>query len=363
MKIINKIKNSVIASLREAISFTIWDCFGKKTRTPSQRRDSFVFIFLTFILYACNLPASSPTPDLLATLSASTPLPVDLTVQPTIPFSQNGEPIGKIAYTCQIFKAQASNQICIINADGTGFKRLTVDNTKQHYYPSVAPNGGSVVYAAFREPNIYEIYEVNIASGVITQLTDRLGNLNSPEISPDGNTIIFKLSIPNENQLWLMNRDGTNLRQIINVTGWDPTWSPDGLYILFASDMEGSVQLFRVKLDGSELLKISNLPAIRGRSDWSPDGNFIVTYSGQPWNRDVYIMNVDGSNTRVLSPTGGNSQGPSISPDGQWVVFTSYFDQYRVDNGCEIYIMRIDGTDVRRLTDNDYCDYQPRWGN
>ncbi|MBL8100838.1 MAG: PD40 domain-containing protein [Anaerolineales bacterium] len=326
------------------------------------KKNKIFLIFSTFILCACNLPASSPTPDLLATLSASTPLPADSNSLPTLPVSSNGEPIGKIAYTCQIFKAQASNQICIINADGTGFRRLTVDNTKQHYYPSVAPDGLSVIYAAFREPNIYEIYEVNIASGIITQLTDRLGNLNSPEISPDGSTIVFKLSTPSANQLWLMNRDGTNPRQIPNVTGWDPTWSPDGNNILFASDMQGAIQLFRVKLDGIELLKISNLPAIRGRSDWSPDSSFIVTYSGQPWNRDVYIMNADGSNARMLSPTGGNSQGPSISPDGGWVAFTSYFDQYRVDNGCEIYIMRTDGTDVRRLTNNDYCDYQPRWG-
>lgn len=325
------------------------------------RKNKIVLIF-TFILCACNLPASSPTPDLLATLSASTPISAGSNSLPTIPVSSTGEPIGKIAYTCQIFKAQASNQICVIHADGTGFRRLTVDDTKQHYYPSVAPDGASVVYAAFREPNIYEIYEVNIASGVITQLTDRLGNLNSPEISPDGNTIVFKLSTPSANQLWLMNRDGTNPRQIPNVTGWDPTWSPDGNKILFASDINGAVQLYTVKLDGSELLQVSNLPAIRGRSDWSPDGSFIVTYSGQAWNRDVYIMNADGSNARMLSPTGGNSQGPSISPDGQWVAFTSYFDQYRVDNGCEIYIMRVDGADVRRLTNNDYCDYQPRWG-
>ena len=159
-----------------------------------------------------------------------------------------------------------------------------------------------------------------------------------------------------------MNRDGSNPHKIPNATGWDPTWSPDGSMILFASEMQGGVQLFRIRLDGGELQKISNLPAIRGRSDWSPDGQFIVTYSGQPWNRDVYIMNVDGSNAHMLSPTGGNSQGPSISPDGQWVAFTSYFDKYGDDHGCEIYIMRIDGSDVRRLTNNDYCDYQPRWG-
>jgi tricorn protease len=73
-------------------------------------------------------------------------------------------------------------------------------------------------------------------------------------------------------------------------------------------------------------------------------------------------MNANGSNVRQLTPSGGNSQGPSFSPDGQWVVFTGYFDQYGDDHGCEIYIIRVDGTNLRRLTNNDYCDYQPRWG-
>ncbi len=110
------------------------------------------------------------------------------------------------------------------------------------------------------------------------------------------------------------------------------------------------------------MTRLTNLPAIRGRSDWSPDGGYIVTYSGEAWNREVYIMDADGSNARQLTPSGGNSQGPSFSPDGQWVVFTAYFDHPGDDHGCEIYIIRIDGTDLRRLTNNDYCDYQPRWG-
>lgn len=317
--------------------------------------------WLTFLFFAlaCNLPsASTPTPDLFATLAAQTPPIADSATQP----AASSEPSGRIVYVCQIFKVQASNQICIINADGSGFRRLTTDDTRQHYYPSMSPDGRSLIYAAFREPNIYEIYEMDIESGSVNQLTDRFGNLNGPEISPDGSLIAYKLSTLDSNQIWLMDRDGSNPRPIPNASGWDPTWSPDGQFILFASDMQGGVQLYRIRLDGSDLLKVSSLPAIRGRSDWSPDGSFIVTYSGQPWQRDVFIMNADGSNARLLTPTGGNSQGPSISPDGQWVVFTSYFDNYREDHGCEIHIIRVDGSDLRRLTNNDYCDYQPRWG-
>jgi Tol biopolymer transport system component len=160
----------------------------------------------------------------------------------------------------------------------------------------------------------------------------------------------------------IMDRSGENAENLPGVSGWDPTWSPDGRTILFASDMDGSTQLYAIRDNGNDLRRISSLPAVRGRSDWSVDGNSIVTYSGEPWQREVYLMDADGTNARVLTPPGGNSQGPSISPDGKWVAFTAYFDHDGDVHGCEIYILRIDGTDLRRLTDNDYCDYQPRWG-
>ncbi len=335
-----------------------------------------------FTLLACNMNgfASTPTTDLLATLAASTPLtgspasPIEsptsafnlsTSIPLTVPTSSSTiQPKGQIVFTCQIFKVQASNQICIINADGTGFRRLTKDDTKQHYYPSPAPDGKSVVYAAFRDKNIYEIYEMRLATGNVVQLSDRIGNLNAPEISPNGKSIVFKHSngFNNKNLIWIMDRNGENIANIPRATGWDPTWSPDGKYVLFASDMDGAIQLFTIRANGKELKKISNLPAIRGRSDWSPDGKYIVTYSGETWKREVYIMDADGANAHILSPAGGNSQGASFSPDGQWLTFTSYYDHPADENGCEIYIMRIDGTDLRRLTNNDYCDYQPRWG-
>lgn len=376
-------------------------------------KKSLLFIFpILILILACNLdaPTESPlnlatlqaqatlqsdasdphsaalTPDLLATFLASTPATAISSLPPlqtptsaavptftqtpdaastSIPFPSASDGLtGHIVFTCQIYKVQASNQVCIINADGTGFRRLTTDSTRQHYYPSLAPDGASVIYSAFREENVYEIYAMKLSDGTVQQLTDREGVLNAPEISPDGGTIAFMRWTANSNQyqIWLMERDGDNPHNIPRITGWDPTWSPDGKQILFASDMNGSTQLYVVNQNGKNLHQVGSLPALRGRSDWSPDGLSIVTYSGAPWHREVYIMNADGSNVRQLSPSGGNAQGPSFSPDGQWVVFTAYYDHYGDDHGCEIYAVRVDGSDLRRLTDNDYCDYQPRWG-
>jgi TolB protein len=256
------------------------------------------------------------------------------------------------------------DQICIMNADGSGMRRLTSEDNLRHFYPSLAPDGQSVLYAGFRELNVYEIYSLALDDGRVDQLTNRMGVLNAPEVSPDGSSIIFTRGNPNNGQfqVMVMDRNGENASNIPQVFGWDPTWSPDGKQILYAAGPEAGVQLFVVNRNGKGLHQVSNLPAIRGRSDWSPDGQWIVTYSGPTWHREVYMMKADGSKARQLTPSGGNSQGPSFSPDGKWVTFTAYFDKYGDDHGCEIYVIRTDGTDLRRLTNNDYCDYQPRWG-
>ncbi|MFT3891639.1 MAG: hypothetical protein QM730_08415 [Anaerolineales bacterium] len=363
---------------------------------PNRIRLVLTFLFLLSIA-GCNLPASSPTPDLFATLQAATPLGVTpvapATLVSTPPFQESTNPAaptlntvlqtplmngeipapssadgltGHIVFTCQVYKTQFADQICIMNADGSGYRQITDKSDVRNFYPSLSPDGKYVVYSRFRQENIIEIREQYLADGSEKRLTDKLGIATAPEISPDGNSIVFMLwtAATDQNQIWVMDRDGSDPHRIRKILGWDPTWAPSGNQILFAATdpNDGTNQLFVMDANGANRSRISDLPSIRGRSDWSGGGQYIVTYSGEPWHRNVFIMNSDGSDSHRLTPDGGNSQGPSFSPDGKWVVFTAYYDKYGDDHGCELYIIRTDGTDLRRLTNNDYCDYQPRWG-
>lgn len=271
-----------------------------------------------------------------------------------MPTSTSG---GKIVHVCQVFRAPESDQICIMDSDGSNQRRLTTSDTARHYYPSLAPDGQSVLFSSNMDGTNVYIYELKL-TGELTNLW-RPGI--APEVSPDGRLIAFAQSDGKNNMVWVMNRDGSNPR-LLSSNGWDPTWSPDGQKILFASQVGGLSQLATINLDGTGLEQVSSLPLLRGRSDWSADGRYIVTYSGRSWERELFLLPLDGSPARQLTPPGGNSQGPTFSPDGQWVAFTAYFDRFRNVHGCEIYKMRIDGTGLTRLTSNDYCDWQPRWG-
>jgi TolB protein len=314
---------------------------------------------------ACSIPLGiSATPTFFPTSIGSVappPSPSPATVLLTATPSQgNDGPAGKIAFACQIFGQSRRDQICLINADASNFNRLTVDDFSEHYYPSLAPDGNSIVFSSNQSGN-YEIYEMDL-QGNQHQLTNGIGILTAPEISPDGSLIAFANGDGVQNiSLWMMNRDGSNPHRVYYL-GWDPTWSPDGKRILFASTINQSNQLFTINLDGTDLYQVTNIEKLRGRSDWSSDGSWIVTYAGKPWERELFMLAPDGSNLHQISASGGNSQGPSFSPDGKWVAFTAYFGNIGVDDGCEIYIMRVDGSQLTRLTNNAYCDWQPRWG-
>ena len=295
-----------------------------------------------------------------------TPLPQETSTpirQPTVstsPTPNSDDPWGRIVFTCQVYKDETRNQICIINADGTGFKQIT--NESSNYYPSVAPDGRSVIFVSYQTKH-WEIFELDLINNSIKQITYENREYSAPEISPDGRNIIAAKRMENQ-EIWIMNRDGGNQYPLVTKVGTDcldPVWSTDGKKILFACGPATGRQLFSADIDGSNIIQITSLSELRGRSDWSVKGDEIATYLGSEGERQIAVLDMNGSIVKYLTHESSNL-APSYSPDGKWITFTSYRDRDGDLNGCEIYIMRVDGTDIRRLTNNNYCDYQPRWG-
>lgn len=313
---------------------------------------------LTLLLVcACRL---SPTPaaPTLATSQPAAARPAVKTATPiVVTVSSTPQLPGQIVFTCQVFRESNRNQICMLDPDQPQPTRLTSQDEADHFYPSWSPDGQSIVYSSDLSGG-YEIFEQPL-SGPPRQLTYH-GRAYAPAISPDGMHIVYTVRHEQDVALWLANRDGTDPRWLVGQA-WDATWSPDGAWILHASDRGGTIQLWVSRLDGRHLRQVTALNGLRGRSDWSPDGNRLATYAGIAWQREIVSFDPMGENVSWLT-AGGNNLAPSFSPDGNWLVFTSYVDRYRDDHGCEIYLMSADGDDQTRLTNNDYCDWQPRWG-
>ena len=255
---------------------------------------------------------------------------------------------GKIVFTCFI---EQIDQICIINADGTGRRQLT-NLEATAFYASLSPDG-QTVYFSSRQSGAYEIYSIDINGNNLTRLTQNIGTLYAPELSPDGSKIIFT---SNGNGVWVMNADGSDPHAITFRDDIDPTWSPDGSMIAFASNRSGTRQLYTAKASGKQINQVTDLTNMGGRSTWSPDGKWLAFYRGPEGDRNIYIVKIDGSGLERLT-NGGDNLGPTWSPDGEWIAFTSFRD-----GNNEIYKIRPNGTGLTRITNSLTSDWQPRWG-
>lgn len=288
--------------------------------------------------------ASFPTATTFPTFTAT----VESALASPVPHAGDSSLKGRIVFTCYI---GGIDQICIMNADGSRRRQLT-DFEATSFYASLSHDGDQIYFSS-RKDGGYEIYSMNPSGRGVKRLTFNIGALYAPELSPDGDRIIFT---SNGNGIWVMRSDGNNPHPITFSDDIDPTWSPDGERIAFASSRTGDRQLYVMNRDGSGIEQLTDLSDMGGRSSWSPNGQYIAFYRGPAGDHDIYIVNV---NTREITrlTRGGDNLGPSWSPDGDWIAFTSFRD-----GNNEIYAMHPDGTNVIRLTNNSISDWQPRWG-
>jgi tol-pal system beta propeller repeat protein TolB len=260
----------------------------------------------------------------------------------------NGGLSGKIVFTCYI---KQIDQICIMNADGSGREQLT-DFSATTYYASLSPDGHTVYFVS-KQTGSFEIYSMTVKGKDRQRLTKDIGSLYAPELSPDGQRVVFT---KNGDGIWVMGPEGEKPHRLTDRDDIDPTWSPDGSRIAFASSRAGNRQLFIMDADGSNIEQLTDLNNMGGRSTWSPDGKWIAFYRGPQGDHNIFIVNVETKEMTRLT-NGGDNLGPSWSPDGQWIAFTSYRD-----SNNEIYAVRPNGTDLTRLTNSPTSDWQPRWG-
>lgn len=293
--------------------------------------------------------AATPTVD----FGTATPFPtftatVESPFASPMPHAGDESLRGHIVFTCYI---GGIDQICLMNADGSGRKQLT-DFDATSFYASISQDGDAIYFAS-RKDGGSEIYTMNLKGKGLKRLTFNIGALYAPELSPDEERIVFA---NNGNGIWVMRSDGNNPHAISFRDDIDPTWSPDGQRIAFASSRNGDRQLYVMNKDGSNVEQLTDLDNMGGRSSWSPNGQYLAFYRGPAGDHDIYIVNVRTKEISRLT-RGGDNLGPSWSPDGDWIAFTSFRD-----GNNEIYAMHPDGSNVIRLTDNPISDWQPRWG-
>jgi TolB protein len=255
----------------------------------------------------------------------------------------------------------------MVNRDGSGLLQITSGNAND-YYPSFSPDGGAIVFASTRSLGTFDLYMMILQTSQIMPLTDEIGNVFSPEFSPDGEEILFINRKPDSpTELWLIRRDGSNPRLIFGGPNYrgpntivSASWSPDGSKIAMAMSVQNpfEYQIFVMDSEGkTDPQRITyGMMGITGSVDWSPDGKAILISAGPVEDKDIFRYEIEsGLITRLTF--GGNNNAPVYSPDGEWIAFNSL----RNGGQADIYLMRADGSELTRLTDNPEPDWQPQW--
>ncbi len=204
--------------------------------------------------------------------------------------------------------------IAVVNADGSGFARLS--HPGHDLQPAWSPDGSRIAFVRDRIDEGVAIHVVTADLTVDTRLTDGPVHLH-------------------------------------------PAWSPDGSTIAFSSLRDGSAQIAALGMVSGRVAVLADLPGWEGHPAWSPDSRqlaFVSDYVAYDFVFDIYTMNADGTGqTRRTQGFDQNPGGikyylhPAWSPDGSMIAFVrgEFIDQR--DMRFRVSVMSADGVFLKHL--------------
>jgi Tol biopolymer transport system component len=194
------------------------------------------------------------------------------------------------------------------NPDGSDLKNLT-GSPRYDAEGVYSPDGSKIVFTSLRSGDL-ELYSMNPDGSDVQQLTNELGYDGGAFFSYDGSKIIYRASRPQTGEdstdyvsllvqdlirpsaleIWIMDADGGNKRQITNLghANFAPYLHPDGTRLVFCSNHETggrNFDLYLINVDGTGLERLTYNPTFDGFPMWSHDGKKFVFCS----NRDNAI--------------------------------------------------------------------------
>ncbi len=197
--------------------------------------------------------------------------------------------------------------IFVANADGTKIKKLT-DSPGYDAEATVSPDGKKIIFTSERDGDL-ELYSMDINGKNVKRLTNEPGYDGGAFFSPDSKMIVYRgshptdpkliqrdkellaqhLIVPTVFEIWTMNADGTNKRQVtkLNAASFAPFFTPDGKRIIFCTNYFATDQrkrnfdLAMINIDGTGLQRITFNETFDGFPMFSPDGKKLVFASNR----------------------------------------------------------------------------------
>ncbi|MGB8508525.1 MAG: amidohydrolase family protein [Pyrinomonadaceae bacterium] len=235
----------------------------------------------------------------------------------------------------------------------------------------VSPDGGRIVFDL-----LGDIYSMPLAGGRAELLSGGSSWEAQPRFSPDGKRIAFTSDRDGGDNIWVMDADGRNRRQVTKETQRllnSAVWTPDGQYLVVRKHFVdvrslGAGEVWMYNAGGGKGVQLTEKPnwtANSGEPAIDPQGRFVyfVASTAFDYNKNVYdsiywIERYDLQKGRraVFVRGAGGAIRPQVSPDGKQLAFIR-----RVGLKTVLFLREIETGRERPIYDNLTHDQQETW--
>lgn len=257
------------------------------------------------------------------------------------------------------------HMVYTMNIDGTDL--LKINDKGADACTFYHPDGKSIIWTStrdnldmpqgnFSDPRDYpqgaELYTSNLDGTNVKRLTNNKYYDAEVAYSPNGKTILFSRQIDGKVDLWLMDADGTNQRQITHTDDWQEGGAfimPDNetiIYRAWKKEDEGqrglNMQISTIKIDGTGMKHLTGDDATHWAPYPSPDGKYFAYVKVlPPHNYEIFIRNIETGNEKQLTFNKAFDGFPVISHDGKILSFSSGRGTKEGTRSLYLYLMDI----------------------
>lgn len=184
-------------------------------------------------------------------------------------------------------------------------------------------DGSGLIVDALDQGIYRQISRISYPEGNVYKITNDLNDYSGVNLTANSDSLVT-VQVDSRSNIWVA--DSKKRDAITAVTSGNADYGRSGLCftadgrILFSSNRDGNSNLHIMNRDGTNLRQITNDLPVEAEPAVSPDGKFIVFSSNRDRNFNIWRTDMDGNNATKLT-SGVSDNQPSYSPDGKWIVF------------------------------------------
>ena len=336
-------------------------------------------VFLTATLLSTTAMAQAPAPAQEPDPVEESEAPEDESLRPVTGIDTRPEQTPEDDATDESIAANEEDpEWDVNNPPGVNVKQVPIRTDEGTWIDvDVSPDGRTIAFNL-----LGDIYTMPIEGGTPTRIAEGLAWEVQPRFSPDGTRIAFTSDRGGGDNIWIMNADGSDKRQLTKEDFrlmHQPTWSPDGQFIAAKKHFTtgrslGTGEIWLYHVSGGSGVALVERPNQQhqkelGEPIYAPDGGAIYyTRNVTPGpifeyaqDSNTNLFNIErydlerGEVTTAVSGLGGAVR-PTPSPDGRMIAFVR-----RENTRSKLYVKDLESGETRKIFDNLDQDVQETW--